>query len=207
MSASELDFNHIYRIGMAFKSEALNFEAVQEIEDPEKLLRGEIRPGAPIAFRPTSGTRPQDLMGETHAMLKLVSERLIDTLLDERATGWSTFPVRLYGTEGNELLGYAGLAVTGRAGPIDRSKSRIELLPPPVPQGKPTYAELGMYFDPETWDGSDIFIPEGTSAVCVVERVKQALERRKLMNISFKPLTEYQMMLHSEYPKERASKQ
>ena len=143
-------------------------------------------------------------MGATFVAILLISERFLDTLLEVRATGWGTYPVRPYDRAGLELPGYHGLAVTGRAGPIDRSRSRIELLPPPVPEEQAMYAEIGMYFDPGTWDGSDIFMPEGTLAVCVVERVKQALEERKLTNIEFTPLSERRGKLYSEAPGEWA---
>ena len=204
-ASKSLDFSRIYAIGNAFKRGALHFDPVKGIEDPKKLLKGEMRPYEPIDFRRDSGSKPQDLMGATSVAFLLMSDRFTDALLEERVTGWGTYPVRLYDKAELELPGYYGLAVTGRAGPGDRNKTRIELQPPPVPQGQAMHAELGMYFEPESWDRSDIFIPEGTTAVCVVERVKQALEKRKLTNISFKPLTEFLWGYRSEHPGERAS--
>lgn len=201
--SKELDFSRIYVIGYTFKREALHFQAVEKALEWRKLLRGEMRPREAIEFRWDSGSKPQDLMGETYGGLLLVSERFIDTLLEERVTGWGVYPVRLYDKAGFKLSGYHDLAVSGRAGSIDWTKSRIELLPPPVPQGKAMYAEIGMYFEPETWDGSDIFIPEGTSAVCAVDRVKRALQRRKLTNLHFTRLTERRGKLFSEPPGER----
>lgn len=204
-ASKSLDFSRIYDLGYAFSRGALHFEAVGGIEDPDKLLRGELRPRHPIEFQPESGSKARDLIGETYATLQFVSEAFINALLEERVTGWGTYPVRLYDKAGLELPGYHGLAVTGRAGPIDHSKSRIELDPPAVPTGHPTYVERGIYFDHETWDGSDVFIPEGTRAVCVVERVKRALEKRKLTNLHFTPLSELPGMRYSEHPGERAS--
>ena len=202
--SKRLDFSRIYMIGYAFKRRALHFQASARPLAWRDLLRGEVRPRQPIEFRRDSGSKPQDLLGETYGGLLLPSDRFIDALLEERITGWGTYPVRLYDKAELELPGYVGLAVTGRAGPGDRSKTRIELQLPPVPQGQAMLAELGMYFAAETWDGSDIFIPEGTTAVCVVERVKQALEKRKLTNISFKPLSEFLWGYRSEHPGERA---
>lgn len=202
----QLDFNHIYIMSYIFpRGGTLHFEPVGDIEDPLKLLLGEVKPGRPIEFRRYSGSKPKDIMGATYAAILLVSDRFIDALVEVKATGWGTYPVRLYDKTGSELPGFHGLAVYGRAGPIDRTKSRIELIPPPVPQGQAMYAEIGMYFDPESWDGSDIFIPEGTAAVCVVERVKQALEQRKLTNIYFEPLSARQGKLFSEPPGEHAA--
>lgn len=202
ISASKtLDFHKIYEIGNAFKRGVLHFDPVTEIESPEKLLRGELRPHTPISFRRESGSKPQDLMGTTYVAILLVSEQFITTLLEEKITGWSTYPVRLHVTEGTkELSSYSGLSVTGRAGPIDQSKSRIELLPPPVPGGRAMYAEIGMYFPPDSWDRRDMFIPDGTLSICVTERVKQAVEKRRLSNISFTPLSDRQGEIYFELP-------
>jgi hypothetical protein len=45
-----------------------------------------------------------------------------------------------------------------------------------------THAARGRYFDPETWDGSDIFSPEGTAHLIVTESAKLALEEARATN-------------------------
>lgn len=203
-SNGQLDFGQLYTLGSDLNRGALHFRPVHDIDNPASLLRGDVRPRHLVEFRRYMGTKPQDIMGTTHAILLLVSERFVDVLLEERATGWGTYPVRIYDKIGLELSGYHGLTVTGRAGPIDRSRSRIELVPPPVPQGKAMYTEIGTYFDPATWDGSDIFVLEGTGVVCVVERIKLALEKRELTNLDFERMSERHGNISSKPPSERA---
>jgi hypothetical protein len=92
--------------------------------------------------------------------------------------------------DGSELPGYHGLAVTGRCGPIDDSLSDEVVLPPPVPRGRARRALRGICFDSATWDGSDVFTPEGYTASFVVERVKTAVEAAGITNVEFARLSE-----------------
>jgi len=202
-SSDRLHFGQLYALDSALERGAFHFTPVHDIDSPAALLRGEVRPQQPVEFHWHMGGKPHDMMGTTHAILHIISKRFVDTLLDERATGWGTFPVRLYDRSGLELSGYYGLVVTGRAGPIDRSRSRIELVPPPVPTGKAMYTEIGTYFDPVTWDGSDIFTLERTGVVCVVERIKLALEQRKLTNLTFDRMSERHGNISSKPPSGR----
>ena len=73
-----------------------------------------------------------------------------------------------------------------------RSKGRHVRRPPPVPEGKAYDAWIGMYFDPATWDGSDIFISEGSTTTIVTSRLKEQLESADVTNIRFTPLTEFE---------------
>jgi len=42
----------------------------------------------------------------------------------------------------------------------------------------------------DTWDGSDLFLPEGTGYKFVTEEIKTALEKAKIRNIWFERITE-----------------
>jgi hypothetical protein len=57
-----------------------------------------------------------------------------------------------------------------------------------------------MYFDPASWDGADVFVPEGTRAVCVTDRVRWALAAAGATNLCFVPLSHHLMNLHSVPP-------
>jgi hypothetical protein len=144
-------------------------------------------------------------MGATDVAILLASEKFIDTLLDERITGWATYDVRLYDSAGIELPGYHGLSILGRAGAIDRTRAQIVIDPPATEHGRPTYVERGLYFEPTTWDGSDMFLPQGTSVVCVTDRAKGAIQRRRLTNIFFTRLTDFPGMRYSIFPEGRHS--
>jgi hypothetical protein len=159
------------------------------IERPLQLARGEEQPAKPIAYLRDGGETPYDLIGTTDASLKLVSERVLGVLRKGNFGGWTTFPVRVL-LKDRELHGYAGLAVTGRSGPIDDRLSEDVIQPPPVPGGQSGRALRGLCFEPESWDGSDVFTPAGYTGIFVVEAVKDALERAGMTNVDFHRLSE-----------------
>lgn len=191
--SESLDFSKLFVISNAFQRGALHFWPVQKLPFRQELLRGEVLVEQPVEFRWESGRTPLDLLGTTYAALLIASERFVTVLEKEGFTGWTTYPVFLHQKNGQILPGYSGLSVTGRAGPIDPTRSRVEQLPPAVPGAEIVFAEVGMYFDPKTWDGSDFFIPQGTAAVCVTERVRAVLQKERLTNLHFDPLTQRQL--------------
>lgn len=214
-----MDFARLYRCSHAMKRTALHVHP-QNSDDPkvhakcvflrdpeasaeqyrgaawwnvvERVFRGEHRLSAPIVFHPMKhggGSTPYDLMGTTFPPLLLISDRVVSVL--RGFSGWTTYPVEVHGKKGERIPGYHGLAVTGRCGPIDYTQSTPRVCEPPAPQGRRSRQWFGLCFDPRTWDGSDVFVPEGTSIKVVVEAVKQALEKAKITNADFIPLTEY----------------
>src|SRR5437588_991555 len=87
-----------------------------------------------------------------------VHQRVIDVLLDNRFTGWSTYPAVVCDKSGLEYAHYHGLVITGRCGQRNLSASKIELSE--YPGGWfPNF--VGHYFDETSWDGSDLFMEEG----------------------------------------------
>ena len=138
------------------------------------------------------GGKPRDLVATAYGTVDLLSDRVIQIFRDGGYTGWTTFPVEVYGKHGERIEGYHGFAVTGRCGPIVWSKGKKVRKPPPVPWGQSYDAWVGMYFDPDSWDGSDIFLPEACASTIVVEKVMLALTKAKVTNIKFESLTEFE---------------
>jgi hypothetical protein len=82
------------------------------------------------------------------------------------------------------------LCVEGRSGPIDDALGERVTLPPPVPGGRAGPGLRGLYFEPDTWDGSDVFAPEGTTPTLMTQDVGRAIERLKPTNALFQQLSE-----------------
>lgn len=163
-------------------------------EDPSELVRGVRQPEKPVALRRMSGSIESDLMGTDWATLLLMSHRLVDVLRAVSATGWSLFPVDLRAPGHGPVDGYHGLSVTGRTGPIKRELGRPVLLPPAAPGGNRVAGTLGWCFEPETWDGSDVFTPEGSEAFCVSTPVADALRRSELTGLRLERMSEFEMI-------------
>jgi|1186.fasta_scaffold38086_2 hypothetical protein len=179
------DYSRFYVLEEAFEPRALRVASVDEIAAPEALTRAESIPDEPIRFRRDEGGRRLDLVGTTEAVLNLVSDRVIATLRDSSFTGWTTYPIEIREWNGEIVPGYQGLAVTGRSGALDKSLSRVEVLPPYVPSGRAMPHRIGLLFPPETWDGSDIFVPEETTGVMVTAAVRDAIQALGATNMGF----------------------
>ncbi len=190
-----VDFSALYAMGDAFRRGALTVKWVDDSIDPWALLDGRMQPASAVVFRHALGKTPMDLVTATHVAIDLISDRTYRLLREEAFTGWETYPVEIYGKRGESIDGYRGLRVTGRCGKLDNSRSQRVWRPPKVPEADPYQAWMGRFFDPESWDGSDFFLPPGTAHVFVVERVKISFEREKLTNFAFHRLTEIEQIM------------
>ena len=184
-----MDFQELFRLGDDFKHGAFRASPEEEI-DGWAVAKGLCEP--PKRFNHFMGSRLYDLIGTGRAVFDLVSQRLIAVLRDDDFTGWQSYPADVYGKKGEPIDGYEVLIITGRCGPIQWEKGTKTRKPPPVPQGQGYDAWVGMYFDPVSWDGSDLFMPEDMTTNIITEPVKTALVKAKITNVSFEALTEFE---------------
>jgi len=186
----EFDYSRFYTLGEGFMQGAIRVRSLDEIPTPDALTRAEVIPQEPVRFRYDEGRQLYDYIGTTWAVLDIVSDRVVRVLTDSGFTGWTTYPVDVRYKDGQPLHGYRGLAVTGRCGPIEDKLSPVEILPPPVPGGEAMPHYMGLRFRPDTWDGSDVFTPAGTTAAVVTEHVRNALVKAEITNLSLDRLSE-----------------
>jgi hypothetical protein len=153
------------------------------------LTRGEFSVDEPVVFRWSQGEdAPIDVIPSELVAPIIVHERVVELLRAGGFRGWRPYRVCIFGRDGVEIPGYAGLSIIGRSGPIDPSRSRTVMKQ--YPRGE-FPMKVGMYFDPETWDGSDLFIPGARNThVFVVEAVKRALEAGGVRGFRYEPLPE-----------------
>lgn len=165
-----------------------------QLYDSWAVFRGEEIPKSLLKFHHIMGRKPKDIIMATDAVLQIVSDRFLKILSENDVTGWSTFPVIVYDKNGNELTGYSGFSVVGRSGPIDDTKHRVEYRTSPFNPDYRYKVGIGLYFDIDTWDGSDIFTPQG-GIIIVVERVKVLLENAKFKELIFTSINDYEIDL------------
>ena len=189
------DYRRFYALGERFARGTFRVHALGELPggDPLALTRGQINPKEPVCFHHDEGSRLKDHIGTTWALLHLVSDRFLGVL--DGFSGWRVYPVEVYDKDGELVPGYHGLAVNGRCGPIDDDLSPVMVLPPPVPQGEAMPHRIGIRFWPETWDGSDVFMPEGSGWVLVRQEVRDALTAAKITGIDLYRITEIELLL------------
>ncbi len=147
------------------------------------LFSGEANTNTPLRVEWGGGrAKPADVEWEP-GVLVLLSGRVKDLLEEHGISGWKSYPVCLYDKFGKPVEGYSALGVTGRCGPADPAKALKRLRV--YPSGFIGYEYYGNYFDPESWDGSDIFVADGEGpGICVTERVKKLLKKKKIKHVA-----------------------
>jgi hypothetical protein len=165
------------------------FRADLDLTDEFALLRGESNRDAPIRGTWAMGsTKPDDVVWTTLAVPLLLSDRVIGLLRESRFTGWDTVPVELVDKNGHTLPTYHFLRVLGRCGPIlnERSVKFDRIMPGGV---FPSWR--GLYFDPVTWKGTDVYMSTSDVAwIFVTDGVKRVFESARVRNVKFTPLNE-----------------
>jgi hypothetical protein len=151
------------------------------------LTRAEQHPAQAVNVSWAMGrASPSEVIWTTMGTMVIIADSVVQLLRSHGFTGWSLYDVSVRDKQGQLIPGYRGLAVTGRCANIDNSQS-IEV-PRIFPTGiSPTWK--GLFFDPASWDGSDLFMPTpSTGWKFVVEDVKKAFEQAKIRNVMFTPL-------------------
>src|SRR5262249_13395907 len=121
-----MDFHQMWELNEDFRSGCLIAKCESQLSARENamLLRREWHPHQPLLFRYHMGGAPGDLMATTMIGRYLFSDRVLQCLKSARFTGWGTYPVQVISRDGKEIQGYHGLAVNGRAGIPDGSRSK-----------------------------------------------------------------------------------
>ena len=143
------------------------------------------------------GRRWVDLMVTNSIGLYLYSEAVVKMVAEEGLQGIEFFPTEIGKVEGKQLREqrpwpryYVG-RVTGRIGAIVSNEEGGEPLPVDEQTGLYRFIKLGglncFQLQPESWDGSDFLHVStvNTAHRLCTERVKAAVERRKLHNFNF----------------------
>lgn len=155
---------------------------------------GALRLDAPLQARWRSGSEaPSDLVQAPYGPPHLVRERVVRALAACGATGWGTYPATLSGKNGAPIEGFVGLTVTGRCGPWNPGTARRVSA---ARDGALAEAFEGVSFDPESWDGTDVFTDPATATfLFVTHRVKRALDEAGCAPGTLVPLAQARLWL------------
>lgn len=159
----------------------------------DKLVLGDVidsKINFPIEFKWLSGSNECDLISCGSAFTYLISDKFLDVLRNYNFSGWDIFPVKVFDKNKNILRGYNGLSIIGRSGEINNNLSIKKRIESKSSNQKGYESYFGKFFDLNSWDGSDFFIPNGTFLIYVTENVRKALEKEELSNIEFKSISE-----------------
>lgn len=182
-------FENIFSLGEPFATRPFRGslrEATPGL-DYFSLASGRVVPPRPVRIVPYGGRHPGDFIWTDAVVIRLASRRVLALLRESQITGWSVFPVEVFGRDGELISEFDGFSVTGRCGLIDPAQSTPILKK--MPGGVFPYSR-GYYFKPDSWDGSHIFSPEGTAFIFVTKVVRDLLRRSNAKNVECRPITE-----------------
>jgi len=185
-----MNLNEFYCLSGSFLRGELRVRPRQRIADEYRLIRAEDLPEKPLIFDWHMGKKLTDFMPTALAPVELISDRVVAIFKSFEITGWTTYPVVVHNKDGSKIDGYNGLAITGHCGQLDDSRCIQKQFPPPSSVAPSRLSWIGYYFEEKSWDGSDIFIPEGTGIIIVTNRVKEIIRKNKLTNVDFELITE-----------------
>jgi len=172
------------RLGVRGYSDDLTRDQVRS------LFRGNLRFNYPLKLGAYSGGHATDIIWSGFTWLVCVSDRIVNLLQANGVTGWSTFPVELFGRKGEPIPAYHGFSVNGPEYKRDRSRSTI-ITKQAVPGGKPYQVYKGLYFEEKRWDGSDFFIV--FNQIIVTNKIHDIFKKNKISNVLFTPLSEVEI--------------
>ncbi|MBI2854648.1 MAG: hypothetical protein HYX87_07000 [Chloroflexi bacterium] len=160
-----------------------------------RLSLGKELPSEPIVLRVRMGGVLREFLWSTYVGYICVSQRVVDLLKQHDFTGWATYPVKIYGREGQAIEGYHGFAITGPQLEWDRSLSQI--VTKRVPWGKGSDdCYVGLLFHLAEWDGSDFFWVGGSKVV--TGRVARSFKKDKVTNVRLIPISEYETSVDTD---------
>lgn len=156
------------------------------------LLTCEIERSMLYARWTMGSSSPGDVVWTTLVYPMLVSERIFQRFMERGFRGWHAIPVEMRGKANEILPPYYFVCVSGRCGPVQEKPK----LSSDASVDQRVLSSETIYFDPATWDGSDIFMSDGKGYKFVLEAVKDALIEanenvlfRHLDDIELPPLT------------------
>src|ERR1700733_5280341 len=103
-----INYQELWSMGDALKRGSLTVISQRDLstEDIWKLVKGETIVDEPMVYKYHMGSEPQDLIGTTWVARYLFADRIINALRQNRFGGWSAYPVKIIGKNGNEVHGY-----------------------------------------------------------------------------------------------------
>jgi len=188
-------FDRIFYLGESGSRQAFRGKVDLESDETFGLTRAEMSRSRPVIVQWAMGSaKPSQVIWTTMGVVVIVAESVIQLLQSHGFTGWSHYEVSVHDKQGQRVPGYSGLAITGRCGKIDYSRTiQVPRIRPAgiFPIGK------GLYFDEDSWDGSDLFMPSDPKFgyKFMVDAVKKAFERAKIRNVHFTSLDQFEVQV------------
>ena len=190
-------FSNFFVVEDPASKKAFRGHITNDIGDFGRLLRTEHLISHLDIENLEGGNEPGDLFWNRVTEPICVNQKVIDLFKENNLTGWTTIPTTVKSKAGKLILdNYFALTVHGRTDVIDYLKTSIVFKQ--MPGGKYPYFQ-GLYFDPKSWDGSDIFMTREdvngkyTAFIYVTKKFVDTFKKNKITNIKFVNFNDYEL--------------
>jgi hypothetical protein len=188
-------FSNFYVVEDPVSTKNYRGNIINQFEKSEDLIRNEY-PVRQLDIKHMEGSiEPGNLFWNSVAEPFCISQPLVEILQQNKITGWATIPATVLTKSGSHTIdNYFALTVTGRADSIDYLQTDIVFKQ--FPGGRFPHFK-GLYFVPESWDGSDIFMERpdkdlnSSAFIYVTKKFVDIFKKNKVKNISFVNFNDY----------------
>jgi hypothetical protein len=159
-----------------------------------QVTRGEVEPDGVLTLRHRMGRSEPGLVVFPLSPFAFYLKQAVVSLLEDRGlTGWSSYPVMVIDEAGREYPDYAGLVVRGRCGRVSNRHSTAFKKQALRGNSASTWWR-GISFDPSTWDGSDLFMPDANQGhILCTEPTRSAFIDAGVTQLDFEPMDEVEL--------------
>ncbi len=165
---------NFYVISPSTRRIDLFYEVIEPYNDVE-LFNCTTSLSSPLPIKKSQGYYENDVIRLQDPFNFLISKRLKTSLLSSGITGWRTYDVEI---DGKLSENYSGFCIEGRCGSTLRPKEKGFF--------------NGIKFEIDTWDGSDIFIPNDSLTIFCTQKVKQSIDELNLKNMMVQRIEDYE---------------
>lgn len=154
------------------------------------VVRGKVYPKKQIEYRRQFGTLFDPFL--THMGPPIIHKSVYELFLEKGLTGWIATPAILHFPKKVLNYDYYTMYITGTVGPIQFEKS--QLLKRETQTGMFWPYRLGLFFDENTWDGSDFFMSTDTTGLIIItEKAREVILQSGTKNARITPIEDVEL--------------
>jgi hypothetical protein len=112
---------------------------------------------------------PTRIVATSHDFPLLIHESVAEALVNARVGGWNVVPVDLLNARDEAVPGYHLLCIRGRCGALGAAEGR-------------------MTFEMASWDGSDLFVADGTTTTLVSPAAHRVFDHLRERHVRLMPV-------------------
>lgn len=143
----------------------------------------------PVNFSHKYGNKMMDILDTGWPSLYLISDKCKELLSQNNISGYLTYSINLTDKNKNKINGYSGLSIKGLSKSYSICKDKV-VYKKFVDDGLEYKYYRGIKFDEYGWDGSDIFLTEGSFEIFSTKKLVDLFNKNGITNFKSEAISE-----------------